>query len=212
MNAVGYARVSTEEQGEDGAGMAAQVKAIREAVAMRGWTPLMTYTDVATGSNMDRPGLIEALTAVASPMRARAETVLVVSKLDRLSRSLLDFARLMEQAKKQGWAIVALDLGLDMTTPAGALVANVMAAVAEWERQVISERTRAALAVRKAAGIHCGRKPSIEPGVRFEIRNMASVGFTPTEIAMRFNERKVPTSRGGKVWRESTIRRVLEAS
>ena len=205
MNVIGYARVSTEEQGQQGAGMEAQKKAIETACAQRGWTLLGILEDVATGSNLDRPGLTAALVG----MRDHYAEGLVVAKLDRLSRSLLDFAGLAEQARKEGWAIVALDLGLDMTTPAGALVANVMAAVAEWERQTISARTKAALAVKKANGVHCGRPRRIDPQVRALIINDAvQYGRTPTEIADYLNLTGVPTANGGP-WRESTIRKVL---
>ena len=205
MNVIGYARVSTEEQSQSGAGMEAQMKAILDACVQRGWTPLLIHSDVATGSNMDRTGLQDALAL----LHDKEATALVVAKLDRLSRSLLDFAGLAERARKEGWAIVALDLGLDMTTPAGALVANVMAAVAEWERQTISARTKAALAVKKAQGVHCGRKPTIDPAVRGYIRGMSKAGFSPTNIARWLDASGYLTPRGGKVWRESTIRKVL---
>jgi len=82
--------------------------------------------------------------------------VIIVSKLDRLSRSVHDFAGLMQQAQRQGWGLVALDVGIDMTTPVGGLIANVMASVAEWERRVIGQRTAAALAARRAAGVRLG--------------------------------------------------------
>lgn len=208
MNVAVYVRVSTDEQGMSGAGMEAQAQAAMTACAARGWVPLALYADVATGSNLNRPGLLDALSALRDPEGPRA---LVVSKLDRLSRSLLDFAGLMARAKKEGWAIVALDLGLDMTTPAGALVANVMAAVAEWERQTISQRTKDALAVKKAQGIHCGRPRSMSPSIRGLILEMAKAGISPTRIASYLNLTDVPTSRGGRYWRESTIRRVLAA-
>lgn len=79
-------------------------------------------------------------------------SVLVVSKLDRLSRSLLDFATLMDRAKREGWELVVLDLAIDTTVPSGQLVANVMAAFAEHERQLIGARTSAALQQLKAQG------------------------------------------------------------
>ena len=205
MNVIGYARVSTEEQGADGAGMKAQTNAIEAACKQRGWTLTTTYMDVASGATMEREGLRTALADLAHP---KCEKVLVVAKLDRLSRSLLDFAQMMEKARKQGWAIVALDLGLDMTTPAGALVANVMAAVAEWERQTISQRTKAAMAVKKANGVHCGRSRQIPEDVVMFVRYARETGRTYRDIAADLEARQVPTVNGGAKWQTSTLRRI----
>jgi len=85
----------------------------------------------------------------------------MVSKLDRLSRSLLDFAGLMHRAQVGGWNVVALDLGIDLATPAGEFMASVMASAAQWERRIIGQRTRDALAVRKAEGHRLGRPSSL---------------------------------------------------
>lgn len=77
---------------------------------------------------------------------------MVVAKLDRLSRSVVDAGRLLEEARKRGFNIVALDLGLDLSMPTGELVANVLAAVAQWERRMIGVRTSEALQVKIEGG------------------------------------------------------------
>jgi len=77
----------------------------------------------------------------------------VVSKLDRLSRSLLDFATLMDQAHREGWELVVLDLALDTTTPSGRLMANVMASFAEYERHLIGQRTSARCSSARRMGL-----------------------------------------------------------
>ena len=93
------------------------------------------------------------LADVTRALRAGEADAVVVAKLDRLSRSVVDAGRLLEQARKGGFNIVALDLGLDLSTPTGELVANVLAAVAQWERRMIGVRTSEALQVKIAGGL-----------------------------------------------------------
>src|SRR5438094_3478005 len=107
MKAVGYIRVSSLEQDESGAGLEAQRRAIADGVTQRGWELVRIYEDVASGKSTNgRHGLAVAINAIES---GEADA-LMVAKLDRLSRSLMDFAGLMQQSCKQGWALVALDL------------------------------------------------------------------------------------------------------
>jgi DNA invertase Pin-like site-specific DNA recombinase len=82
---------------------------------------------------------------------------LVVAKLDRLSRSMIDFTGVMAKAQKQGWALVALDCAVDTTTPAGEAMAHVLATFAQFERRLIGQRTREALAVKRKQGVRLGR-------------------------------------------------------
>lgn len=82
---------------------------------------------------------------------------LVVAKLDRLSRSLLDFAALMERAEAEGWAVITLDLGVDTSTPAGEMLVSVLASFAQYERRLIGQRTREGLAQKRAQGVQLGR-------------------------------------------------------
>jgi DNA invertase Pin-like site-specific DNA recombinase len=109
-----------------------------------------------SGRSMEgRTGLAAALEDVESG----AADALVVAKLDRLSRSLLDFAALMERSRRDGWSLVALDLGVDTSTPSGEMMANVLAAFAQFERRLIGQRTKDALAVKRAQGVRLGRRP-----------------------------------------------------
>ena len=138
---------------------------------------------------------------------------IVVAKLDRLSRSLIDFAGLLEEARARGYNIVALDLGLDLSTAQGEAMAGMLAVFAQWERRVIGERTRDALAVKRAAGVRLGRPPSLPEDVRERIRKMRAAG-TPEEmsltaIAETLNREGVPTARGGARWYPATVRAVL---
>src|SRR6266853_6338168 len=106
MQVLGYVRVSTEEQSDSGAGLEAQRRAIAAECKRRGWQLVELIEDAGfSAKDLKRPGVQEALRALASGEAG----ALVVAKLDRLSRSMVDFAGVMAQAQKQGWALVALD-------------------------------------------------------------------------------------------------------
>jgi DNA invertase Pin-like site-specific DNA recombinase len=110
---IGYVRVSTAEQGTNGAGLDAQRAAIEAECDRRTWQLIRIEEDVLSGRTLRRPGLQRGLEACRS---AEADGV-VVAKLDRLSRSLVDFAGLLGEAQAGGWNLVALDLGVDLSTP-----------------------------------------------------------------------------------------------
>lgn len=204
---VGYIRVSTSEQAESGAGLAAQRATIEAEAERRGWYLVAVYEDAGvSGKTMaGRAGLDASLLAVE---QGDAQ-VLVVAKLDRLSRSLLDFANLMERSRRKRWALVALDLGVDTTTPAGEMVASLMATFAQYERRIIGVRTREALAVRKAEGVVLGRPRVLSPEVVERIKRARKDGQTLAAIADELNEAGVPTAHGGACWHRATIRQVL---
>ncbi|MEU8374737.1 recombinase family protein [Micromonospora sp. NPDC048894] len=205
--AVAYIRVSTDEQAESGAGLAAQRAAILAEADRRGWTIVAWKGDrAASGKSLEgRPGLAEALELIES---RQAET-LVVAKLDRLSRSLIDFAALMERARSKRWNLIALDLGIDLATPAGEFLASVMASAAQWERRIIGQRTREGLAAKKAAGVRLGRPASLPAEVRTRIMTDHADGKSLASIARELNAESVPTAQGGKKWYPSTVRAVL---
>lgn len=205
---VGYVRVSTEEQGLNGAGLEAQREAIRAECERRGWQLERIEEDVLSGRTMRRPGLQRALEACS----AGEVSGIVVAKLDRLSRSLVDFAALLARAQSEQWNVVALDLGVDLSTPAGEFLANVMASAAQWERRIIGQRTREAMAVKRAQGIQLGRPRSIDPSLSRRIRRLRSLGWTLQAICDRLNEDGVPTPRGGELWRPTSLRSVLSRS
>jgi len=201
---IGYARVSTEEQGAAGAGLEAQRAAIRAECSRRGWRLLAIEEDVLSGRTLRRPGLQAALEECRT---GRADGI-VAAKLDRLSRSILDFARLLDEARRRSFNVAALDLGLDLSTPQGELVANVIASVAQWERRIIGERTREALAVRKAQGVTIGRPRTVPEAVATEIRQMRSDRRSYAAIAADLNSRGVATGQGGVQWYPATVRAV----
>jgi DNA invertase Pin-like site-specific DNA recombinase len=201
---LGYVRVSTSEQAESGLGLQAQESAIRAYCRRQGLTLLdVIHDDGASAKDLARPGLRIALDRLA----AGEASGLVAAKLDRLSRSVVDFANLMAWCDQAGVALVALDMGIDTSTPSGRLVANVMAAVAEWERETIGQRTRDAATIRRAQGAKMGR-----PGVRDSRPDLAeristerAAGATWQAIADRLNRENLPTIRGGAMWRVSSV-------
>jgi DNA invertase Pin-like site-specific DNA recombinase len=200
-----YLRVSTDEQGKSGLGLSAQREAIRAEALRRGWADLMYLADEgASAKSLDRPAIQEALGILA----AGAADVLVVSKLDRLSRSLLDFASLMERSQREGWAVVALDLGVDTSTAAGEMMAHVMASFAQFERRLISERTSAALEAAKRRGQRLGRPIATPEPVRRRIAREKARGRTLQAIADRLNADEIPTA-SGKPWGTSSVQKVL---
>ena len=124
----------------------------------------------------------------------------MVAKLDRLSRSLVDAVGLLDSAKRRGFVVVALDLGVDTGTPTGRLVASVMAAVASWEREIIGQRTSEAMQAAKANGRRFGRPSQIPDDVMERIECDRADGNTFKEIADSFNEAGIPTPQGGRWW------------
>jgi DNA invertase Pin-like site-specific DNA recombinase len=208
MRAIGYVRVSTSEQGESGAGLAAQRSAIEAEADRRGFELVDVVEDVASGKDLKRPGVQDALGRLAAGEAA----VLVVAKLDRLSRSLLDFAGVVARAEREGWALVALDLGVDTSTASGQLMANVLAAFAEFERKLIGQRTREGLAAKRAAGVRLGRPLSLDPAVRERIRADREAGVSFAAIARGLNADAVPTAHGGAQWHPSSVRAAAVAS
>ncbi len=136
--AVGLIRVSTAEQGNSGLGLEAQQASIRSFVAAQGWTLVAEYSDIASGKDDRRPGFQAALARCR-----QLEAVLVAARLDRITRRAHTLSQLLED----GVSIRAADM-----PGADDLMLRIYAAMAQKERELISERTRAALAAAKARG------------------------------------------------------------
>jgi DNA invertase Pin-like site-specific DNA recombinase len=201
---VGYVRVSTDEQADSGLGLAAQRATVAAEADKREWTLLAIHEDAQSGKSLDRPGLTAALAAVEKGEAAG----IIVAKLDRLSRSLKDFAGLMERARKKRWNLVACDLGIDLSTPSGRFMANVMGSAAEWEREIIGQRTKDALAVKRAQGVKLGRPATLPRDVVDRILEARASGDGWSTIARTLNAESVPTAHGGAQWHPSTVRAI----
>jgi DNA invertase Pin-like site-specific DNA recombinase len=201
---IGYTRVSTEEQGRSGLGLAAQRASITAHAAAKGWDVIWLSDEGASAKSLARPGLQEALVT----LKHGDAQALIVSKLDRLSRSVQDFAGLLDLARKQRWAVTALDVGVDTTTSGGELVANVMAAVAQWERRTIGERTSVALKAAQERGVKVGRPRALSKEAQARLFELRALGMSHARVAKHLNAERVPTAHGG-FWHASTVARIL---
>ena len=178
---LGYARVSTVDQNQDSQ---------RDALAAAGAERI--FADTISGTVRARPALDELL------KQLRAGDVIVVTKYDRLARSLKDLLELVDQIKARGAGFRSLAEDIDTTTPAGRLVFHVFASIAQFERERISERTREGLEAARKRGRVGGRPPALSSVQRVEVKRMRDEEQRPLpEIAQLF---RVSTK---------TIRRVM---
>ena len=196
-----YCRVSTQEQGDHGHGLSAQRATISQHYADE---VLEWVEDVASGSTLDRPGLDDLLG------RIEQGDSLVVAKLDRISRSVIDWCNLVERSTEEGRSLVALDFNLDTGTSAGRFMAHIMVAFAQMERELISERTIAGLAAAREKGVQLGRPSSVSEETRRSIIEMDGAQYTQQEIANSLNLAGIPAAMGGR-WFYQGVGRVLRA-
>jgi DNA invertase Pin-like site-specific DNA recombinase len=216
--AVGLIRVSTAEQGQSGLGLEAQQASIRSFVAAQGWTLVAEYSDIASGKDDRRPGFQAALARCR-----QLGAVLVAARLDRITRRAHTLSQLLED----GVSIRAADM-----PGADDLMLRIYAAMAQKERELISERTRAALAAAKARGRVLGGdrgyRPASGPDAAAAVlarreaaeRSAHRLGLELERLrvdgieghaaqARALNARAVPTPRGTGAWTHTTVARVL---
>jgi len=209
---VAYFRVSTDRQGKSGLGLEAQREAIMNYLDGGRWTLIKEFTEVESGKRNGRPELVKALAACK-----RQKAKLVIAKLDRLGRNLAFIATL----KESGVEFVAVD-----NPHANELTVHFLAAVAQHEREMISERSKAALLAAKRRGRRLGNPNLPEAAkcgvaalkanakrfaanVRPIIDEIIAAGAkSHNAIAAKLNERNVPTARGG-VWTHVQVGAIL---
>jgi DNA invertase Pin-like site-specific DNA recombinase len=168
-----YARVSTDKQKVD-----MQLNELRQFVARSGWTIYEEYIDQSfTGANTNRPAFL----AMMESARKRKFDVLVVWKLDRLSRSLKDLINTLDELGSCNIDFVSYDNNLDTSTPTGKLVFQIVGAVAEFEKDIIRERVIAGLANARIKGKRLGRPPKAA-AIYEQARIMRSEGLSYRKI------------------------------
>jgi DNA invertase Pin-like site-specific DNA recombinase len=204
---IAYTRVSTDEQAMSGLGLEAQQATLRRAFDFRGWELAeLVREEGISGSSLNRPGLRHALELIA----AGDVDGLVVAKLDRLTRSMRDFCEIVDWFEEARAPLVMLEPDVDTSKPAGRAVAAVMTAFAELERSMIGDRTRAALAAKRARGEPTGR-PAIadQPDLVVRIQDLQLEHNSLSAIARVLSDEGWPTVRGGRVWRASALQRIV---
>ena len=222
--AVLYARVSTVEQVEDGTSLAAQAKMLQSYCALRGYNVLAHIEDagVSAGKPLEnRPGGAELLGLVGSGQI----THVIAVKLDRLFRNCRDCLAVTAQWDKLGVSLHLVDLGgqsLDTSSAIGRFFLTVMAGAAEFERNLVAERTRAAMQHLKSERRRVGQVPygfqldpdgahlieaPAEQAVIAQVRSLRQAGYTVRAIAERLNITDTP-ARGSR-WHPTTVARLL---
>jgi DNA invertase Pin-like site-specific DNA recombinase len=170
-----YARVSTNDQQT----LAMQNRAMREYTTRRGWTVALQVREVNSGAARR-----EAREKVIGAARRRDIDVVLVWRLDRWGRSVTDLLATLQELEHLGVGFVSLTEALDLTTPAGRAMAGLLAIFAEFEREILRERTRAGLAHARQNGKRLGR-PATAGLHAPEIRKLACDGVSKSEIARR---------------------------
>jgi DNA invertase Pin-like site-specific DNA recombinase len=205
MNAIAYVRVSTVDQTQ-GLSFEAQERAISQEVARRGWTMHSLVTEARSGkSAANRPELQRALSTLA----AGYADCLVVARLDRLARSLIDLLTLMDRAKQEGWTLLILSPTVDLSDPFGKCMAQVAGAFAELERELIGQRQRESVAARKAAGTYKKPPKRITDEAEERIAHLFGEGLSLRGIARQLElEGYAPPA--GSVWHARSIGRIAQ--
>ena len=222
---VAYIRVSTDKQAEHGVSLDAQQAKVRAYASLYDLDLVAVEIDAGVSAkSLDRPALARALGMLDS---GEAEAILVV-KLDRLTRSVADLGRLVDRyfARQNGPALLSVSEQIDTRSAAGRLVLNVLASVAQWEREATGERTSAAMAHKRAQGEYTGgRVPygwslgadavslvpmPAEQGVILCVGELRAAGLSLRAIATQLEKRGLLT-RKGSAWAPTQIKRLLEA-
>jgi DNA invertase Pin-like site-specific DNA recombinase len=202
MKVYGYARTSTDEQSN---GMLAQAQLLEDEATRRGWS-IDIMREHGSGKSLTRRSVLKQILAELDKQGSNG--ALIVSKLDRLARSVIDFCEIVERSRKRKWALIVLD-SLDTNSPQGECMANMLASFAQLERRLISERTKNALAVVKAGGTQLGKPSQIHAETIQRITELRKDGESLRRITSILNEENVPAPKG-KVWHLTTVAEVVK--
>lgn len=220
MAAISYTRVSSDKQAESGAGLAAQAAAIKSYAKQAGLELVESYSDdgISGAAGIEgRPGLAAAIG------RLRRGDVLVIAKRDRLGRDMMATLTIERAVAKRGASIVSADGVGNGDGAADAFMRSVMDAAAQFERDLIKARTRAAMAEKRKAGHRIGEVPfgwslaadgNLEPVPAEQeildlIRELRESGVSLRSIAKQLTDLGIVTKKGKAKWSHSTVQSVL---
>ncbi|UKA55160.1 recombinase family protein [Arthrobacter sp. FW305-BF8] len=196
----------TAGQADHGASLAAQKATLAAEAGRRGWDFEVVADEGLSAKNLNRAGLQSALERLD---RGQADFLLAI-RLDRISRSVADFAGLLDRGTKRRWGLVLLSPNIDTSDPAERFTSNVLASAAQYERELIGARTREGMAQRKAEGQKMGRPRTMDSTVVARIVGEKKSGRSLLAIADALTAEGVPTARGGRRWYASTVKAVLQ--
>ncbi len=202
---IAYVRVSTREQAQEGASLEAQEGRIRAWAELNGEGRelLPTFSDKGvSGGRMKRPGLVAALEAAC----ARPGSVLVVYSLSRLARSTLGTLEVAARLEKAGCDLVSMSERIDTTSATGKMVFRLLAVLAEFERDLVSERTRMTMAHKRDVGESTGRYPMLPVSVCARAAALRASGLSLRAIGRQLLAEGVKPMGGGTVWSAKVVR------
>jgi site-specific DNA recombinase len=177
---IAYLRCSTQEQADSRLGLEAQQARTLAYAAAMGWDSPEVVQDAGySAKSLQRPGMA----LIMERIRNGAIERVVVSKLDRLTRSVRDLCHIVELCNEHRVALVSATESLDTATAAGRMVVHLLGVVSQWEREAISERTREALAAKKRRGERLGRKPALNSARLEAAKTMLGAGFGVGHVA-----------------------------
>ena len=179
MKAALYARVSTHDKGQD---PELQLQEMREYCRRMGWHIYKEYVDYESGAKSDR----KQLTALLKDARLKKFDVLLVWKLDRLARSLKQLVELLDNLRAWNVEFKCMTQDIDTTTAHGKLLFHIIAAFAEFERELIRERVKAGIEKAKRKGKKLGRPNKVTPELAEEIRQRRREGWSIGKLAERY--------------------------
>jgi site-specific DNA recombinase len=205
MKVIGYTRVSTEEQACTGVSLAAQEAKLRQYADLYDLDLLGVIADAGlSAKSLARPGLQRALDALES---GAAEGILI-AKLDRLCRSVGDWGTLIDRYFGKKFALLSVADQIDTRSASGRMGLNILMSVAQWEREIIGERTSAALQFKKSQGVKLGAPSLQDRSAIARMLELRAAGSTYASIASCLASEAYQTLRGGK-WDGATVRKVL---
>lgn len=208
-----YARVSTQMQVNDGVSLDVQERQLITAAEFHGFSEWEVIREEGKSgkSVKGRPVLQKAL----RDLENKVADALIVTRIDRLARSTSDFLQIVDQANKQGWRLIMLDLNLDTSSYQGRFVVTVMSALAEMERGIIAARQKDVHKDRRERGIvwgvDMGPKNKTPAEIKERILQERSNGRPYGKIAEDLNRDEVPTQ-NGKKWYASTVKNIVDAA